>query len=423
MRTGSFRIFVYYMQGKGKKVSIRDFFYRKAAGRKKANRIQNENQIQEERIGEEFYEYCPNCEANLTLQKGYSRQYPYWKCRGCGKMLINPDVKMESPVIWICDKCGAVLNQQEGFAEALGEWECRECGFRGKLDKSEIYISDEEYEADCRNPYKGMSQEALMALMVYKEKESINGRADIMLVEDRDTGEKYVEKILKTYDITVYDFLKRHPIKHMPRLYGVYEGANCLVVIEEYIAGQTLSERIGEGWREKERMEEAQVKESRREKERMEEAEAVRLIKSLCLILQELHSFNPPIIHRDVKPSNIILSEENEVFLLDVNAAKWYNPEKKEDTRLLGTMYYAAPEQLGYGFAASSVKTDIYAVGILLNVMLTGKFSKEEKASGSIWNIIEKCICYETEKRFTDTELIEALDTFLKEEDGLINGR
>ena len=253
-----------------------------------------------------------------------------------------------------------------------------------------------------------MSQEALMALMVYEEKESINGRADIMLVEDRDTGEKYVEKILKTYDISVYDFLKRRPVKHMPRLYGVYEGANCLVVIEEYIAGQTLSERIGEGWR---------------EKERMEEAEAVRLIKSLCLILQELHSFNPPIIHRDVKPSNIILSEENEVFLLDVNAAKWYNPEKKEDTRLLGTMYYAAPEQLGYGFAASSVKTDIYAVGILLNVMLTGKFPKEEKASGSIWNIIEKCICYETEKRFTDTELIEALDTFLKEEDGLINGR
>lgn len=323
-------------------------------------------------------------------------------------MLINPEVKLESPVIWICDKCGAVLNQQEGFAETLGEWECRECGFRGKLDKSKIYISDEEYETDCRNPYKGMSQEALMALMVYEEKESINGRADIMLVEDRDTGEKYVEKILKTYDISVYDFLKRRPVKHMPRLYGVYEGANCLVVIEEYIAGQTLSERIEEGWR---------------EKDLMEEAEAVRLIKSLCLILQELHSFNPPIIHRDVKPSNIILSEENEVFLLDVNAAKWYNPEKKEDTRLLGTMYYAAPEQLGYGFAASSVKTDIYAVGILLNVMLTGKFPKEEKAVGSIWNIIERCICYEPEKRYTDRELIEALDTFLKEEDGLINGR
>lgn len=76
MRTGSFRIFVYYIQGKEKKVSIRDFFYRKAAGRKK------EKRIQEEQIWEEFYEYCPNCEANLTLQKGYSRQYPYWKCRG-----------------------------------------------------------------------------------------------------------------------------------------------------------------------------------------------------------------------------------------------------------------------------------------------------------------------------------------------------
>ena len=118
-----------------------------------------------------------------------------------------------------------------------------------------------------------------------------------------------------------------------------------------------------------------------------------------------------------------MICADGSVYLLDVNAAKWYKSEEVEDTKLLGTLYYAAPEQLGYGFAASSVKTDIYAVGILLNVMLTGKFPKEEKASGSIWNIIEKCICYETEKRFTDTELIEALDTFLKEEDGLINGR
>ena len=80
-------------------------------------------------------------------------------------MLINPDVTGGSPIVWICDKCGAILNLQAGFSEALGEWECRECGFKDKLSKNEIYISDEEYQADLRNPYKGMPEEALMDLM------------------------------------------------------------------------------------------------------------------------------------------------------------------------------------------------------------------------------------------------------------------
>ena len=371
-------------------MSIRDFFYRKRTGYK------TEKKKKEEPLFEDFYEYCPNCEANLTLQKGYNNAYAYWKCRGCGKMLINPDLTGGSPIVWICDKCGAILSLQAGFSEALGEWECRECGFKDKLSKNEIYISEEEYQADLQNPYKGMPEEALMDIMEYEEIENIGGRPDIILVENRESGKKYVKKIRKTYEMSVYDFLKKHPVDHMPRLYGVYEGANYLVVIEEYIAGKTLSERMEEG--------------------RIEQAEAVGLLKFLCVILKELHSFDPPIIHRDIKPSNILITGNNEVFLLDVNVAKWYNPTKKEDTRLLGTMCYAAPEQLGYGFAASSVKTDIYAVGVLLNVMLTGKFPKEEKASGSIWKVIERCISYEPEQRFTDQELIEALNKFSEEE-------
>ena len=58
--------------------------------------------------------------------------------------------------------------------------------------------------------------------------------------------------------------------------------------------------------------------------------------------------------------------------LLDMDVAKWFDPEKKDDTRYMGTQYYAAPEQLGYGMRASFSKSDIYAVGMLLNVMITG---------------------------------------------------
>ena len=56
----------------------------------------------------------------------------------------------------------------------------------------------------------------------------------------------------------------------------------------------------------------------------------------------------------------------------------------RKDTRLLGTLYFAASEQFGYGFSASTIKADIYAVGILLNMMLTGKLPKESRSDPSI---------------------------------------
>ena len=80
----------------------------------------------------------------------------------------------------------------------------------------------------------------------------------------------------------------------------------------------------------------------------------------------------------------------------------------------MGTMYYAAPEQFGYGFSASSAKSDIYAVGMLLNVMITGKLPKEVKAPEAIWSVIEKCIELKPEDRYSDDELISALDSILR---------
>ena len=95
--------------------------------------------------------------------------------------------------------------------------------------------------------------------------------------------------------------------------------------------------------------------------------------------------------------------------------AKWYDPEETDDTRYMGTPHFAAPEQAGYGFTASSAKSDIYEVGILLNVMLTGKYPKEQRASGRLWDIIERCIRLEAEERYTAGELIERLEKVTKE--------
>ena len=57
-------------------------------------------------------EFCPRCDANLTLQRGYRNDLPYWECKGCGEMLINPNIDTETNVVWFCDECGAMLNVQ-----------------------------------------------------------------------------------------------------------------------------------------------------------------------------------------------------------------------------------------------------------------------------------------------------------------------
>lgn len=123
------------------------------------------------------YEYCPRCDANLTLQKGYRNDLPYWVCKGCGEMLINPLV--DSDIAWICDRCEAMLNVQPGFHEDCGEWICAECGFVNKIDQRNLYDSEEEYRSDCLNPYKGLSDKAVLELSCYEEVRPVDSRQQI----------------------------------------------------------------------------------------------------------------------------------------------------------------------------------------------------------------------------------------------------
>ena len=351
----------------------------------------------------DLYEFCPRCEANLTLQKGYDNSLPYWICKGCGEMLINPEVETETNISWICDGCGAMLNVQDGFNEDCEEWKCTECGTVNPIDVSELYLSEDEYQASLRDPYKGLSDEDVLALSVYQDEQFVGDREDIAVVKDSDSGVFYIKKLLTTYDKSVYEYLLEHPIEHMPRVREIYESDNCLIVIEEYVKGCTVAELLLDG--------------------PLSDKNAVYITSSICTILDVLHNLPTPIIHRDIKPSNIIVTEDDEVYLLDMNVAKWYEPDKKDDTRYLGTEHYAAPEQVGYGMSASTTKTDIYGLGVLMNVMLTGDIPKEKQASDEYWPIIERCISLDAEKRYTAKELKTELDKTIGNSDGTeVNG-
>nr|WP_081794697.1 protein kinase [[Eubacterium] cellulosolvens] len=354
------------------------------------NRIKQIRGYYGERYDEgEYYEFCTNCDANLTLQKGYSPSLKYWYCRGCGQLQINPD--MESDIVWYCDRCEAVLTDQEGFTEDAGEWRCTKCGYVSKLDSKNIYLTEGEREEEMKNPYRGLSKEDLLSLSLYTNRESVGGRDDIFRISEMETGRTYIEKRLRTYEKSIYEFLLEHPVAHMPRIVKLFEGANGLIVIEEYIEGRTIAELL--------------------EETLIPEKKAIEIVKALCVILEDLHNLPNPIIHRDIKPSNIMLSPEGEVYLLDMNVAKWYDRDQKDDTRYLGTEHYAAPEQVGYGLSASSPRTDTYAVGVLMNVMITGRYPKEQHVEGEIRKIIERCTSLEAEKRYTAKELFDALES------------
>lgn len=337
------------------------------------------------------HEFCPRCEANLTLQKGFDRELPFWVCLGCGEMLINPLVDTESEIAWICDNCGKMLNIQPGFDEDCGQWECTECGYVNQIDESALFESEDERQAVLANPYRGLSDDEVLTLSEYIDEEYVDGRTDISIVRRPDSEKKFIRKCLSFYDKSIYEFIKANPISHMPRIVECFESKKALVVIEEYIEGDTIAELLESGV--------------------FSEKRAVGFVIQLCKILDTIHNLDKPIIHRDVKPSNVIISPNDEVFLLDMNTAKWYKEKQVDDTHYMGTFNYAAPEQMGYGMSASSAKTDIYAVGVLLNVMITGRLPKEELVPGETGKIIERCISLEPDERYTAKKLIKKLES------------
>lgn len=343
------------------------------------------------------YEFCPRCEANLTLQKGYRNDLPYWLCKGCNEMLINPNMETESDIVWLCDKCDSMLNIQPGFSENLKEWCCNKCGYVNKINADEVYLSEDDYKESINNPYIKMDISNVITLMDYMEVCKIDGHDNIAIVRSDNDGQLYIRKELATYDKSIYQRLLDHPIEHIPKLHHVYESNKYLVIIEDYIEGSTIEEIL--------------------KNRSFTHKEALDIILKILNILRELHDSNPPIIHRDIKPSNIIITEEGDAYLLDVNVAKWYKSGETEDTRLLGTHNYAAPEQYGCGAKASTIKTDIYGLGILLNEMITGKLPKDEMATGALGAIIEKCIRMEPDLRYTDNELVDAIIDYISLEE------
>jgi len=136
----------------------------------------------------------------------------------------------------------------------------------------------------------------------------------------------------------------------------------------------------------------------------------------LCDILKYLHSVKPkPIIYRDMKPSNIILSQGSRLVLVDFGISQELCGYQVEDTFLAGTSAYAAPEQLIKG-GRTDQRTDIYNLGATIYQLLYGRLPNEnkdypghnrDKVSARVKKIIAKCMENKPEERYQRVEDIQ----------------
>ncbi|MGN1317684.1 MAG: serine/threonine-protein kinase [Lachnospirales bacterium] len=234
----------------------------------------------------------------------------------------------------------------------------------------------------------------------YNTLQILNNRNSVFLVENTKDKKLYVKKYIEDNSIKIYEKMLNIKHKNIPRIYQIFRENDIPTVIEEYIEGESLFDII--------------------EKRGILEISEVRdIICQLCNGIKCIHKIG--IVHRDITPNNVIIDNKGTVKLIDMGISRIKNREKSVDTTLMGTEGYAAPEQ--FGFRQTDEKSDIFSIGVLINVMLTGEFpsAKIYRGNATIENIILRCIEIDPLKRFKNIDEIKYLmKSAVTEKDSLI---
>lgn len=159
-------------------------------------------------------------------------------------------------------------------------------------------------------------------------------------------------EVVKQNLIAETDILKRLNHPNLPSIIDVIDGEDTFLIVMDYIEGRPLSEAL--------------QREGAQPQDRV-----IEWAKQICDVLGYLHSRKPPIIYRDMKPSNVMLRPDGNIMIIDFGTAREYKSASIADTTCLGTQGYAAPEQFG-GHGQTDARTDIYCLGATLYHLLTG---------------------------------------------------
>jgi serine/threonine protein kinase/N-acetylneuraminic acid mutarotase len=149
----------------------------------------------------------------------------------------------------------------------------------------------------------------------------------------------------------------------IPTLYDYFFEDGYWYLVMDYIPGSTLAAYL-------------------RKQAPLSPLEALNYALQLCDVLEYLHNQSPPIIFRDLKPSNIIVIPDGTLMLIDFGIARYFKRGQINDTGDFGSPGYASPEQY-HGDGQTDERSDLYSLGVLLHEMITGT---RPFASGSMFD-------------------------------------
>lgn len=213
-----------------------------------------------------------------------------------------------------------------------------------------------------------------------------NPTGETLLVKNWQTGAYFVVKCytdpLLLSHITESELLRKLHYAGLPAFVEEYRNDEMICVVREYAQGVSLDKLAQE--------------------KPLSEQQIISIGVQLCDVLIYLHGQAPPIIHRDIKPQNIIVDGNGTIKLIDFGISRVYDKTVQTDTVFFGTQEFAPPEQ--YGFSQTDNRSDIFSLGILLCWLLTGE-TEVKKAVGRIRNrrlagIMKKCTAFAPEDRY-----------------------
>lgn len=201
---------------------------------------------------------------------------------------------------------------------------------------------------------------------------------EVWHVKVRATGQFAVMKIIKSGNVPCAELRDMaNPI--LAKILYCAQDESDTVIVEEYVAGETLSEILRGG-------------------KFFDETAAQDFLLQMCDGLKILHAAG--IVHRDIKPSNLIRQSDGRIKLIDFDAARIFKADKRRDTRHLGTEGYAPPEQ--YGAGQTDNRSDIYALGVTAKEMLGKNYR------GRLEKILAKCTAYDPQYRYQSVDELKA---------------
>ena len=209
-------------------------------------------------------------------------------------------------------------------------------------------------------------------------------------VKNKETGELAVSKWF--YDKSIFscddDLLKSLNYAGLPAYIDSYENEDGICFLWEYVEGISLDRFMNHHL--------------------LSEQQAIAIAISLCDILENLHLHEPPLIHRDIKPQNIIIQEDGTIKLIDFGIARAYDANATKDTVMMGAQDFSPPEQ---GFSQTDGRSDLYSLGITVFYLVTGKTDRKlalkKMTNHRLAKVLGRCTEFSPDKRYATAEQLK----------------